>query len=128
MNLKSEINVTPMVDVVLVLLIIFMVITPMIHNTLPVDPVKPTPGPPMPESSQITIRQDPKGEIWMNQEKIDISQLQKKLTSALEKGSRPVFYFGSDDISYGAAVRTLEAIHESGATQIGVVLGSPSSF
>jgi biopolymer transport protein TolR len=125
MNLKSEINVTPMVDVVLVLLIIFMVITPMIHNSLTVDPIKPTPGPPVPEPSQITIRQEPTGELWMNQEKIDISELQKRLASALEKGSRPVFYFGSDDISYGVAVRTLEAIHDSGATQIGVVLGSP---
>jgi len=119
-NTKNEINVTPLVDVVLVLLIIFMVVTPMLHRGVHVQ---------LPETKNhekkqdtgeqlvVTIRGD--GAVFIETDKIAEDQLVDRVKQELKK-SRPVHVRGDKNVEYGVVRKVLEKIHEAGAQNVGM--------
>jgi len=117
---KAEINVTPLVDVVLVLLIIFMVVTPMIARGVAVElPITSHHDKKADDNKDLIVSVTAAGEVFLNADKIAI----EKLTTAVaeERRRNPdkgIFLKADHRAHYGAARRTMEAIHRAGVEDI----------
>lgn len=121
---KSDINVTPLVDVVLVLLIIFMVLTPsMLKNLSATVPEKAEEtASPLPSDSAIVVEYTAKRELTVNQEAVATEGLGEKLTERL-KGQRQkvVFFKAEDEAPYGEVVRLLDIAKGAGVETLAIV-------
>src|SRR5271154_6412730 len=119
--LASQINVTPLVDVMLVLLIIFMVTAPIIQQgvevNLPKVKAQALPG----KEEQFIVSITRNGEGYLNDTRISTEQLSEKLrASSSERPDRQVFLRASDAVPYGQAVRTMAAIKAAGIEDVGM--------
>jgi biopolymer transport protein TolR len=119
-------NVTPLVDVVLVLLIIFMVITPLLAKqfwvNLPNKPDKEEPATPAEDNKTVVVIVTAKGEIRINGNTIPRDQFGNKLHRVLAAaGHRRVFFDAENDAPFGAAVDAMDLARGGGATTIAVV-------
>jgi biopolymer transport protein ExbD len=122
-GVKSEINVTPLVDVVLVLLIIFMVITPLLQMgyevTTPPEIESAVPPPP---SDQIVVRLDAEGRTWINRQEIPRASFGTKLSELMEKRSSKVVFFAADgSLPYSQVAEFLDLCRNHGAKELGMV-------
>jgi len=123
----SEINVTPMVDVMLVLLIIFMVVTPMLQSGVTVV---------MPKSKNseedsninketaVVVAIPADGQFYLGKELIAKERLTEKIKAMMENrkiDDRVVYIKGGALVSYGSIVDTISSIRESGIDRIGLV-------
>jgi biopolymer transport protein TolR len=123
----SDINVTPLVDVMLVLLIIFMITAPMLHQGIEValpradaEPLR------LREESPIvlSIRQD--GMVYVADEPVHPTRLEEILVPMLEsRPGEPVFVKGDRGVEYGRVVEVLDLLHRAGVTRIGMVTEKP---
>jgi biopolymer transport protein TolR len=121
---KSEINVTPLVDVVLVLLIIFMVLTPsMLKNLAATVPEKAEEQPTQVASdSAIMVEYTAKRELTVNQESVSTDGLADKLAERLKaQRQKVVFFKAEDEAPYGEVVRLLDIARGSGAQTLAIV-------
>lgn len=122
---RPDMNVTPLVDVVLVLLIIFMVITPLLAKQfwvhVPERPEEARPTPPAPDRESIVVTVDGEGSIHLNREVVLPEQLEGRLRRALAaSGERTVFFDAAADAPYARAVEALDLCRGGGATTIAV--------
>ena len=121
---KSDINVTPLIDVVLVLLIIFMVLTPSMLKNLPMTvPDKAEESTPaMPTDSVIFVEYTAKRELTVNSESVAIEGLAVKLAERLKtRRQKVVFFKAEDQAPYGEVVRLLDIARGSGAETLAIV-------
>lgn len=123
-GLKADINVTPLVDVVLVLLIIFMVLTPSMlkHLTANVPKKADEPAAAVPSDSSIVVAYTAARELTVNSEPVAPEALAEKLTERL-RGARQkvVFFKAEDDVPYGAVVHLMDVARGVGAQTLAVV-------
>ena len=122
--LNSDINVTPLVDVVLVLLIIFMVLTPLLQlgYDVNVPPKKTALASEISAKAQLIVTQVEQGRVYVNREQVDITQLPMMLTDILKnRGDKTVFFSADDDLQYAIVMRTMDVIRNSGAEKIGII-------
>jgi biopolymer transport protein TolR len=121
-RLMSDINVTPFVDVMLVLLIIFMVTAPMMMQGVDVA-LPETTSQPLPSSKEhliITINE--KNQIFINDYQVTIDFLQEKLSKILEgREHREVYLRADKNISYGVVVNVMSEIKGAGVEKLGMV-------
>ncbi len=121
-RIMSEINVTPFVDVMLVLLIIFMVAAPMLTAGVTVDlpesAAKPLPG--QDEPLSVSVRAD--GEIYIQETKTALNELGPRL-SAITQANRDarIFVRGDQAIDYGRVMRVMGEIHAAGFHKVALV-------
>lgn len=119
----SEINVTPLVDVMLVLLIIFMVTAPMLIQGENVELPESGSGNIAGESIDWVISINKNQELFFNDNKIEISYLKNYLIDKLrEESSQPKVYIkGDKDVSYGAVISVMSTIKEAGIKNVGMI-------
>ena len=121
-NLMSDINVTPFVDVMLVLLIIFMVTAPMMMQGIDVSLPEATSKPLIPEKEQLLITIDKDNQVYINDYKVALDFLQKKLSVILEnRVNREVYLRADKAIAYGMVVHVMSEIKEAGVEKLGMV-------
>ena len=121
-----EMNVTPLVDVVLVLLIIFMVITPLLAKQfwihLPNKIEKDQPPPEPDKDPPVVVSVTKAGEIKINHDVVSKAEFGNKLHRVLAaKGQRTVFFDAEDDAQFGPAVEALDLARGGGASTIAVL-------
>lgn len=118
-GLNSDINVTPLVDVCLVLLIIFMVVTPILVNGVPVHlPSAATADPLAKQPLQITINAD--GVVYAGQSVLRIDQLADELQKLRAQSDRPVIVRGEKTLPYGEVVNVLDQCRRAGFERVGL--------
>jgi biopolymer transport protein ExbD len=129
---NSEINVTPLVDVVLVLLIIFMVLTPLLEKDIEVrvpqtEEVETTAEVPQ---DQLVVGISPKGEITINNTPFTLeeyaAEIKKRLDPKPEK-DRLVFIMADDEANYGTTVAVLDRTRLAGAHTLGMMTQIPEA-
>ena len=123
---RADINVTPLIDVVLVLLIIFMVLTPTMlkHMTanVPRKADANTPPPPPGVADPIVVEMTGKGELTLNTEPVAFDALADKVADRLKHDSKKVVFFKiEDDAMYGDAIRAMDLVRGAGAHTLAIV-------
>ncbi len=121
-GLVADINVTPLVDVMLVLLIIFMVTAPMMTQGLEVN---------LPETTTKSLRQqeqplmvsvNKEGDIYLGKVKVDLSLLSQQLGRLPDEKKKESIYLRADqEVPYGMVVKTMAAIKRAGFEKLGMV-------
>ena len=121
-GLMSEINVTPMVDVMLVLLIIFMVAAPLLTVGVPID-LPDTQAKAMNSDTQpITVSIDPQGKVFLQETEIPIEEVVPKLQAIAKTGYEERIYVRGDKIAdYGTVMKVMARISAAGFKNIGLV-------
>jgi len=118
----SEINVTPFVDVMLVLLIIFMVTAPMMMQGLDVDLPQVSAKPLDSKEEHLIISINKTNQIFINDFETTLDTLQIKLAKILEGRTDPEVFIKADkDITYGTVAQVMAAIRDAGVENVGMV-------
>jgi biopolymer transport protein TolR len=121
-QLMSDINVTPLVDVMLVLLIIFMVTAPMMMQGVDVSLPEATAEPLESEKEHLIITIDTKQQVFINDFQVTVDGLGEKLKKILEgRSDREVFLKADKDISYGTVVQVMAEVKTAGVEKLGMV-------
>jgi biopolymer transport protein TolR len=118
----SDINVTPFVDVMLVLLVIFMVTAPLMQQGIPVElPKTQTAGLALDEEPLVvTVKRD--GALYVESARIELAELETRIQAVFEtRGSDEVFLRADGKVAYETVARTLAILRKAGARQIGMV-------
>ena len=125
----AAINVTPLVDVMLVLLVIFMVTAPMMQQGVEVDLPKATTAPLRGSSEQIVISLDKTGSVYLGAgNKVELTELADKVKAIFAnkpENERKIYIKGDSSLGYGRIMDVMAALHAGGITQIGLVSASP---
>lgn len=120
--LMSEINVTPMVDVMLVLLIIFMVAAPMLTVGVPVDLPETKASAMNADTQPIMVTIDAAGKIFLQETEIPQEELVAKLQAISKTGyDERIFIRGDKATNYGAAMEVMALIQAAGYKNIGLI-------
>jgi biopolymer transport protein TolR len=118
----SEINVTPFVDVMLVLLIIFMVTAPMMQQGIDVDLPETTTQPLRVKDQPLILTVKKDGRYYLARREIPVEVLREKLEVILEsRDTKEIFLRADKKVPYGAVVKAMAAARLAGAKQLGVV-------
>jgi biopolymer transport protein ExbD/biopolymer transport protein TolR len=124
-KVNSNINVTPMVDVMLVLLIIFMVITPMVQNKVTIDLPKAETAVVMPDADKddaIVVAVTRDGQTYVNAEQVALDDIGHKVADKLEnKTSKQVYFRGDVRAPYGKVMDTIDSIRTAGVEELGLL-------
>ena len=121
-ELMSEINVTPFVDVMLVLLIIFMVTAPMMIQGLNVDLPEATAKPLDSEKEHLVITINKDQQVYINDLEVTVDFLSEKLQKILQgRSDRDVYLKADKNIPYGIVVQVMAEIKAAGVEQLGMI-------
>jgi biopolymer transport protein TolR len=124
----SQINVTPLVDVMLVLLVIFMVTAPILQQGYPVELPKAEGAALAGEDEQLVVSLTRDGDIYLNDTRLSAGDLTTKLAAIRRlRPDRHVFLRADRSVQYGEVARVMEAIRASGLTRLGMVTEMPAN-
>jgi biopolymer transport protein TolR len=118
----AEINVTPMVDVMLVLLIIFMVTAPLLTSGVNVDLPKANATPLNQDAKPITVSVNAAGDVYLGDDKVDLTDLVTKLQALAQNNvDRRIFVRGDKGITYGRIMEVMSTITQGGFTKVALL-------
>ena len=121
-GLNADINVTPLVDVMLVLLIVFMVAAPLLSVGVPIDLPK-TDAKALPSQSEpLTITVDSEGAVFLQEEEVPIEELVAKLVAVSETGyDERIYLRGDENSDYGAVMKVMARVNAAGFSNLNLV-------
>jgi biopolymer transport protein TolR len=118
----AEINMTPFIDVMLVLLIIFMVAAPLLASGVAVDLPQTKAGPLNIDQKPVAIAIDEKGQIFLMDEPVDISQLLDRLKATAKQGyDERIYVRGSKSVAYGRIAEVMSLVTSAGYKKVALV-------
>ncbi len=118
----AEINVTPLVDVMLVLLVIFMVTAPMMQQGVQVNLPKADTKAMTPAEESVVVSVDKNGKVFIDKEEVPAAELRKRLSSMFATRSKKEVFLKADaGVQYGEVVRTMADIKGAGIERLGMV-------
>jgi len=124
-KVNSNINVTPMVDVMLVLLIIFMVITPMLQNKVAIDLAKVDNATLMPDadkSDSVVVAVTRDGALYLGQDRVDPSQLGSMVRDKLaDKTDKMIFFRADSRAQFKAVEDAIDDVRTAGVEEVGLL-------
>ncbi|MGH1350260.1 MAG: ExbD/TolR family protein [Methyloligellaceae bacterium] len=122
----AEINVTPFVDVMLVLLIVFMVTAPLLTVGVPIElPKTNAKQLNTPKKEPLTITIDGKGRIFLQKTEVKVAEIEPKLKAITESGfNEEIYILGDVKAQHGVVAKVLGAINAAGFTRINIVTDS----
>lgn len=121
-EVMSEINVTPLVDVMLVLLVVFIVTAPLLTNSIPINLPKTEAVAPVEQKDPLVVSIDGAGKWFLNKDEIQPDLLRTNLESAKQKDPQLRVLLQADDgANYGQVAKAMAAIEKAGITKLAVI-------
>ncbi len=118
----SQINVTPLVDVMLVLLIIFMVTTPMMQEGIDVELPKVEAGAVSAADEPLVLTIDAKSRVYIGKRSFKVAELAPKLAAIAESGGHKMVLIRADEsVPYGVVMTAMAEVRKAGITKVGMV-------
>jgi len=118
----SEINVTPLVDVMLVLLVVFIVTAPLLTNSIPINLPKTESVAPVEQKDPLVVSIDDKGKLFINKDEIQPDLLETNLKDAKSKNADVRVQLQADNgVNYGEVARAMASIERAGITKLSVI-------
>jgi biopolymer transport protein ExbD len=118
----SEINVTPLVDVMLVLLVVFIVTAPLLTNAIPINLPKTDAVAPVEQKDPVVVSIDGKGQLFFDKDAIEPEQLGLRLQGAKARDPQVRVQLQADDgVNYGVVAKAMASIEKAGITRLAVI-------
>ncbi|HAV4219770.1 biopolymer transporter ExbD [Acinetobacter baumannii] len=126
-DVVSEINITPLVDVMLVLLIVFIVTAPLLTNTVKVNLPKAAPTQVTDQTKAVVISVNPKGEIYLDKDKVTLEHFEQAIQTCKAANPKLALNLNADEtVPYGTVAKLLASIERVGVDKLSVIT-SPKS-
>ncbi|NOT14128.1 MAG: biopolymer transporter ExbD [Methylotenera sp.] len=124
-DVLSEINVTPLVDVMLVLLVAFIVTAPLLNNAIHVNLPKTVTTSPPDQLKPVTISVDKEGRVYIDKKELSLAQVELELKRRQTQNPEQTYHLNSDDsVQYGKVAKVMALIEKSGITKLSVLTQS----
>ena len=118
----AEINMTPFIDVMLVLLIIFMVAAPLLATGVPIDLPKTSAGPINVDQKPLTVSIDEKGKIFLQDAEVPVADLATRLKAVAKQGfDERIYVRGASKVDYGKVAEVLALLKSAGFTKTALI-------
>jgi biopolymer transport protein ExbD len=118
----SEINVTPLVDVMLVLLVVFIVTAPLLTNAIPINLPKTEAVAPVEQKDPLVVSIDGDGKFFINKDEVQLDVLQSNLEAAKAKDNELRVQLQADEtVDYGQVAKAMASIERAGITKLSVI-------
>ena len=118
----SQINITPLVDVMLVLLVIFMVTAPILQQGVAVELPQVSAGPVDGQDTSMVVTVGKDGKVHLDNRVIKLDELQQKLVEAMQKQSQQAVYLRADKgVPYGKVVEVMAVLRNAGVKKLGMM-------
>lgn len=118
----SEINVTPLVDVMLVLLVVFIVTAPLLTNSIPINLPKTESVAPPEQKDHLVVSIDGAGKLFVNKDEIQPELLESNLAAAKAKDAEIRVQLQADEgVNYGQVAKAMASIERAGITRLAVI-------
>ena len=123
----ADINVTPLVDVMLVLLIIFMIAAPMLHQGIEVAlPRADATNLPLRVEDPLVVSINRDGGLFLRETPVEVEDLVDQVKAQVEaRGDDSVFLKGDREVPYGKVIEVLDVLHRGGIVHVGMVTDRP---
>ena len=121
-DVLSEINITPLVDVMLVLLVAFIVTIPVLNNAITVNLPKTAATQPPEPKKPVTVSVDAQGKVFVDKQEVPVTQLELELKSRHAANPDLALHLSSDEaVNYGVVAKVMASIERAGITKLAVL-------
>jgi len=124
-DVVSEINVTPLVDVMMVLLVIFIVTAPLLNNAVKVNLPQTATTSPIEQRKSVNVTVDAQGKLYVDRSPVDLQALESQLTDLHRAAPDIAVHLNADQaVNYGLVAKAMSAVDRAGVTKLSVLTAS----